>query len=109
MFLNACSESNTEDPQKNIIDKELMSDIILDMNVAEIRLARMNLKVANQVWQRDKDFKLITEKYNLPDSTIKTSYDYYVTHPELFKEVIELSIKKLEKMAPQDSTKANES
>jgi len=84
-----------------VISKEQMADIILDMNIADVRSSRKNQSDGTKVWQRDNDLTLISEKYNIPDSVIKKSYDFYITHPTIFKEVLALSLEKAEKLSPE--------
>jgi|GEM_PF-3144812 len=83
-----------------VIGKEQMAKIILDINIADARMSRNGSSDGTKVWQREKDLELIAKKYNLPDSVIKKSYDFYITHPKIFKEVLALSLEKAEKLSP---------
>jgi len=90
------------------INKETMADILLELNIAEQGLVNLSVPSYQLDWQRKEDLNALAKKYKVSDSMIMQSYEYYVTQPQLFYDILSIAIEKSEKIINQDSiTHAN--
>jgi hypothetical protein len=93
---------------RDVLDKQQLASVMIDLYLAEARLSSYPI-------QRDSSLALflprenaILAKRNLPDSTLKKTYDYYLQHPDDFNEVYDIlidSLTVLEKVKGDESTK----
>lgn len=83
-----------------VLDEELMSDIIVDLRIADAALYSSH---TGKQRDKQKDWAYIMKKYNVSDSIFRKSHDYYAGHPEVAEKIYEKAIDKLSEMVAKNS------
>lgn len=98
LFLFACAQEKKESIPSDIIPKQKMADILLDVHLLEAAMSLNTYRpdmVANgnhaPAFDVFKKNKTTEELYN-------ESFEYYAQHPELLNEVYQLVMENLSKM-----------
>lgn len=91
----ACTKE--EKPPEGTLSEEKMADILTDIHIAESRVTRLQLKsLDSSILIFDQLKKQIWQK-NMVDTVLyRSSYDYYMTHPEYMTRIYEQVAKKIE-------------
>lgn len=87
LFITACI--NKKDVPKNIIKPQKMQKVMMDMLLADA--------VNTEISTRDTGFKLaaqnkfkfeqVFKNYNITNDQFYKSYNYYLSHPDIFKSI----------------------
>jgi hypothetical protein len=86
LFLSACVKPET--PPPGVIPKDQMTEILIDIHVAEAQVSHLNLRsydsmqVAYNGFERD-----IFQKYRVDSTSYNQSYQYYLRNPKLMEEI----------------------
>lgn len=104
LFLFSCGFAQEEEKVPlDIIEKDLMAEILWDINLLETKLKKRNdIGEATKHLQREEDLKFILQKHNVTDTIFDKSYGFYATHPLLLKEILGENIKKTETLIERE-------
>ena len=94
LFFWACS-SSIQDENKDIISKNVMKNILKDMILMESINKSYSSRIDNKKLFGD---KFIYHKYNVNDSLVIKSIDYYAQNPKIYSKIYESILLDLEKM-----------
>ena len=94
LFFWACS-SSIQDENKDIISKNVMKNILKDMILMESINKSYSSRIDNKKLFGD---KFIYHKYNVNDSLVLKSIDYYAQNPKIYSKIYESILLDLEKM-----------
>ncbi len=102
IFLS-CNENSK--PPKDILGREKMAEILVDIHIAESRVSKMNLRsMDSSVVVFNKLQQDIWAKYEVDSSLYNKSYAYYASNPEAMSGLYEIVTQKLEE---PDTTATN--
>ncbi len=98
VVLLSCSDKSKKDTPADLLPKEAMAIVMADLSLAE-SVINMNMaaKAAEQNTDTTRRFNVYKE-HNISRSQYESSLRYYSAHPDEFKQVYELVVKKLEQM-----------
>jgi hypothetical protein len=86
-----------EKPPEGTLSEEKMADILTDIHIAESRVTRLQLKsLDSSILIFDQLKKQIWQKNKVDTVLYRSSYDYYMTHPEYMTRIYEQVAKKIE-------------
>ncbi len=98
LLLSTLVGCKKEERPKDVLDKQQLSSIMIDLYLTEARLSSYPII-------RDSSLKLflphesvILAKRNLSDSTLRKTYAYYLSHPADFNDVYDIVIDSLSTM-----------
>jgi hypothetical protein len=81
----ACREKTPN----GVLDKEQMTQFLIEIYLAEARLGNMALE-PDSAWRVFGAYeKALLQRKGLPDSVVKKSYSYYLEHPEDMQEILD--------------------
>ena len=104
-------DQKKEEIPSEIIEPQKMKEILWDINLMESNLRRrVDIGEGTKSLQREEDLNFILSKHEVNDSVFDKSYNYYATHPELMKKILEDAIEHTENVIEElenegDSTK----
>ncbi|WP_131694830.1 DUF4296 domain-containing protein [Dyadobacter tibetensis] len=88
------------------IAQEKMASILTDIHIAEARVSKLQLNsVDSSILVFDRLKADIWKKHQVDTLQYKTSYEFYVTHPGLMKEIYDQVNKLLEKREKEKNIK----
>lgn len=97
LFVFSCT--GTSKPPADILSKEKIAEILVDIHMAESRVAKMNLRsMDSSVVVYNKLQQDIWAKYDVDSALYKKSYAYYASNPEEMSGVYEIVTQNLEKL-----------
>lgn len=106
LALVSCSEKQ-QGPPKNVLDKEQMSELLVDFTLAESAATVNPKKSPLEKYDSTYAFNPLKDR-KIERALYDTSLYYYSRHPEEFKEVYDLTLEKLSKMqASRTATNAH--
>lgn len=86
-----------EKPPEGTLSEEKMADILTDIHIAESRITRLQLKsLDSSILIFDQLKKQIWKKNKVDTVLYRSSYDYYMTHPQHMTRIYEQVAKKIE-------------
>jgi len=95
MFVSTFVGCKKEERPKDVLDKQQLSSLMIDLYLTEARLSGYPII-------RDSSLKLflphesaLLAKRNLSDSTLRKTYAYYLEHPNEFDQVYDIIIDSL--------------
>lgn len=94
LFFCACS-SSIQYENKNIISKNVMKNILKDMILMESMNKSYSSRIDNKKLFGD---KFIYQKYNVNDSLVLKSIDFYAQNPKIYSKIYESILLDMEKM-----------
>ena len=94
LFFWACS-SSIQDENKDIISKNVMKNILKDMILMESINKTYSSRIDNKNFFGD---KFIYQKYNVNDSLVIKSINYYAQNPKIYSKIYESILLDMEKM-----------
>ncbi|PWJ55274.1 uncharacterized protein DUF4296 [Dyadobacter jejuensis] len=104
VWLAACT--NEDQVPSGTLSKEKMAGILADIHLAEARITKLQLKTVDSSAMVYEKLKLdIWKRHQVDTLQYRTSYEFYVTHPKLMKEVYEQVKKNLERREKEKNIK----
>lgn len=94
LLITACGEANRV--PKDVLPKEQMRDVLLDLNLADaysgITEDPVNLLVHDSIRQRRVKvyYRQVLDMHKLTPEQFNRSYSYYESHPNTFKEIYDM-------------------
>lgn len=90
----ACGKETLVVPDE-VMDQQAMVDVLIDIRVAEGMVGSLNLKEdsAKAVFKAFE--KKIFQEHGIDSASYTSSYNFYLTHPELYLEVTDVVIDSL--------------
>lgn len=101
----ACQSEKKTIPPEDLIPKNKMALILADILLLENHYINI-MSDSDQTNYDELQFyspSLINEKYRLKDSQAYYSYQYYISQPKLFQEILDLALDSLNQLAEQNS------
>ena len=94
VLLLICGLSSCKTHQKptEVLEKEKLAEVLVDMYVAEARLAGISITPDSASVLFRPFREVILEKKGVPDSVMKVTFQYYVDHPIELEEVYDIAI-----------------
>lgn len=104
--LSACQDENNVSVPGDVLSKEEMAAVMVDLNVLE---ASMNVRSGNadRVAASTESSALKSDvfaKHGLTREAFQHSFDFYGNHPKLFAEVYDLVLNEISRMQAQASS-----
>ena len=85
LFLTGCRKEVTI--PEHLLGKDEMINVLLDLHIAEAEIVSLRVKRdSSEIYFREAE-KVIFEKFGIPDSIFKESYEFYLENPEFLEEV----------------------
>lgn len=90
----ACGKDAVMIPEE-VMDQQEMVDVLIDIRVAEGMIGSLNLKEdsAKAVFKGFE--KKIFQEHGIDSASYTTSYNFYLTHPELYLEITDVVLDSL--------------
>ncbi len=108
LLLFACSNEKKVDIPSNVLSKQKMAEVMLDVHLLE---AAMSLNTYNTDMATSKNpappFDVFA-KYKITKKQYNESFDFYTRHPDLLKDVYQLVLENLSKMQAEVMNKKEE-
>jgi len=97
MAINFAGCTKDEKPPQGTLSEEEMATILTDIHIAESRVTRLQLKsLDSSILIFDRLKKQVWEKNKVDTAAYRSSYSYYMTHPEYMNRIYENVAKKIE-------------
>jgi len=95
IFVSGCSSD--EKPPESTLSEEKMAVILTDIHIAEARVTKLQLRSLDSSLLIFNKLKAdIWKKYKVDTLVYRTSYSYYMTHPQKMARIYEKVNKKIE-------------
>lgn len=99
-IFSSCQSQEQIPAPIDLIPKQQMAQILADLIILDQHYVSL-INLNDQLDYNRMQFfssEIINDKYQLQDSQAYHSYQYYLQHPYLFKDVLEIAIDSLEKL-----------
>ena len=104
-FLFSCSEKKTEELPLNILSKEKMTEVMLDIHLLEASMSLNANGPDNTIAVAPSKDSDVLKKHKISKSQYDESFDYYSKHPALLIEIYTQILNDLSKMQAKVSNK----
>lgn len=95
MIFAGCNKEET--PPEGTLSEEKMADILTDIHIAESRVTRLQLKsLDSSILIFDKLKQEVWKKNKVDTLVYRTSYSFYMTHPQYMTRIYENVKKQIE-------------
>ena len=101
MTSQSCKRGDAKTPE-NVIVKDKMISIMLDINLVESSLRMNPPRNMNDSLQIKSYYKVIFKKYKVTKTEFDKSVEYYSKHPEKFGEIYDEIISRLSRMQSEE-------
>ncbi len=96
VIYSGCSPKQASVDEKNsILSQQELSSFLIEMYLAEARMEGRPLAVDSVIHLFVPYETKLLKKYNLTDSTLKLTYQYYLDHPKQMEQVYDVVIDSL--------------
>ena len=96
-FLISCSHKSDSIPSK-IIPKDKMADVLVDVHLAEASADNHGLSAPQVNMMMAAKYDSLFKKHEITFAQFKSSYDYYLAHPDVLSEIYSEVVNKLTTM-----------
>ena len=96
-FLFSCSHKTDSVPSR-IIPKDKMVDVLVDVHLAEAAADNHGLKSPQIDMMMAARYDSVFQKHGITFEEFKSSYDYYLAHPDVLSEIYSEVVNKLTTM-----------
>lgn len=98
LFLLACAEQKKEGIPSDILSKQKIADVMLDMHLLEAAMS-LNTYRPDIIKNGDPAASFdVFDKHKITKDQYNESFEYYAQHPELLNEVYQIVLENLSKM-----------
>ena len=95
IFLFISCSSKTDTIPSKVIPKDKMADILVDVHLAEASAENRGLNSPQINIQMAAKYDSLFQKHETSFSQFKSSYDYYLDHPDELSEIYTIVVNKL--------------
>lgn len=95
----SCSTKNESVPP-DLIPQDSMVSIMVDIHLAEASMPAMQIYGEKMNEVALEHYAHIYKLHHVTEEQFKTSHEYYIAHPDVYKDIYEQVVKSLQKMKP---------
>lgn len=93
LFIFSCS--NSKQPPTDIIPRDTLISVIVDMHIADVILLNPNVQSKISDISSNKLYQTVLNKYNITRERFNKSMDYYANNPEVLDSIYDIVIERL--------------
>lgn len=111
LMIGCGQKEKTQKKPENLLDKDEITKILIDLHLAEAEVSALNLKKDTSQYLYQQYQHHILNQHNTTDSIYYQSYDYYLAQPETFEKIYETVVDTLSsrrRQYEQDERKSRE-
>lgn len=97
ILMMSCSSKKNKDAPENLLSKENMVSVMMDIQLADAAINLSNYGQGNYPNDKQKLFTEIYSKHKITQKQFEESFTYYVEHPEDFQKIYDDVISGLSK------------
>ncbi len=95
VLLAGCSKNNEDAARKGVLNEHELSALLIDIYLAEAVADELPLPKDSSITYFFPYEQKLLKKKNIPDSVLKKTYAYYLSHPKEFEKVYDIVIDSL--------------
>lgn len=102
LFVISCS--NSQQPPSDIIPRDTLISVIVDMHIADVILLNPNVQSKISDISSNQLYQSILNKYNINKERFNKSMNYYANNPEVLDSIYDIVIERLNLIESQGHT-----